>query len=394
MKALRVVMVTRRFWPLVGDAEDAMRDLACGLPRLGVQTTVVSPRWHADWPVLSHFGGTCVHRLPLRGGALGSRTYFLMSLVHWLRRRRSQFDLAVVAGMRFEAYATLWAFRRTRIPVVLRPEIDDLDWQKKSLAGSACRKRCQTAAALIARDPTIKQALLQEGWTPPRLHSIPDGIPPGRLRKITICCEARRDLASANGDLTTGVGVPLVVYCGPLQRHAGLITLVRAWPTVLRQWPTAKLWLIGEGPDREPLFQLIRDLEIADCALLPGAFENLEQVFLAADLLAEPRVVDSLPRVFLEAAAAGLPIIAPMTAAWQYHPVLASLVNRVPEAADTQVWSRVIVETLSQVPEPGKQAAQRRRILDCHSRNRMLRTHLELFEGLTGSKENFAGQKK
>ncbi len=383
MNGLRVVLVTPRFWPLVGDTEDAMGDLACGLPRLGAETTVVSARWQTDWPAFSHFGKTQVHRLHRCGGGRGSRAYYLLSLARWLRRRRDQFDLAVVAGMRFEAYTTLWSLRRTRIPVVLRPEVEDVAWHQKSLAAASCRRRCRSAAALIARDPAIAQALRNADWPAPQIHPIPDGIPPGRLRKGTGCCEARRDLANANGDLTMGVGAPLVVYCGPLQRRAGLIPLVRAWPGVLRQWPAAKLWLIGEGPDREPLFQLIRDLEIADCVLLPGSFENLDQIFLAADLLVDPRAAGSLPRVFLQAAAAGLPIVAQLNAPWQAHPVLASLIQAVPEDADGQIWGRMIREALCQVPDRRQQAAQRRRLLSCHSLNRMLRAHLELFETLT-----------
>jgi hypothetical protein len=50
MNGLRLVLVTRRFWPLVGGAETATANLASGLRDLGVTPTILTGRHDALWP--------------------------------------------------------------------------------------------------------------------------------------------------------------------------------------------------------------------------------------------------------------------------------------------------------------------------------------------------------
>ena len=48
---LRVALVTRRFWPLVGGTERVMANLAEELPQLGVKPIVLTAQWDSHWPV-------------------------------------------------------------------------------------------------------------------------------------------------------------------------------------------------------------------------------------------------------------------------------------------------------------------------------------------------------
>ena len=64
MNALRLVVVTRRFWPLLDEAEGWLATLVVELVRAGVQVTVVTARWDAEWPYQVNFEGATVIRLP------------------------------------------------------------------------------------------------------------------------------------------------------------------------------------------------------------------------------------------------------------------------------------------------------------------------------------------
>ncbi len=385
MKALRILLVSRRFWPLVGDSEDAMADLAVGLRRHGAEPSVLTARWAGDWPAATYFQETPVHRLPLRLGRPWGRLSYLMALTRWLRRHREQFDLVVVGRLRREATAALRALRRSPIPVVLRAEADDSIWQGQSSEGARCRNRCQGAAAVICRDRVTQQSLLDAGYADTLVHHIPDGIPPLVPPHGGSRLDARLALAAVNQDLNAAIDAPVAVYSGRLRPHMNLACLVRAWERVVRHWPTAKLWLIGDGPFRDDLYRLIRDLDLKHGVLMPGTFESVEELLRAANLLVHPGPLYGIPRVLLAAAASGLPILAAdgpeITRELEFKTSLARMVKTLPRG-DVDAWGEGLIESLRSPVDRRSLARQGRIVLREHAMTRMIQDHLSLFARL------------
>ena len=46
----RIVLITRRFWPLVGGAEMVMANLAVEFRDLGCDTQLLTAKWESQWP--------------------------------------------------------------------------------------------------------------------------------------------------------------------------------------------------------------------------------------------------------------------------------------------------------------------------------------------------------
>ena len=63
MKPPRLVMVTRRFWPLSGGTEKTLARLAAALAARGCPTTILTARTQAAWPAAIRFGDVPVVRL-------------------------------------------------------------------------------------------------------------------------------------------------------------------------------------------------------------------------------------------------------------------------------------------------------------------------------------------
>lgn len=114
-------------------------------------------------------------------------------------------------------------------------------------------------------------------------------------------------------------GRPVVVAAARLVARKGHDTLVRAWPTVLRAVPDAALLIVGDGRRQQVLRGLVSELRLETSVFLrPGVpWEQMPDVYAAADVFALPcrtrrlgLEVEALGIVFLEAAAAGLPVIA------------------------------------------------------------------------------------
>lgn len=383
---LRLALVTRRFWPLVGGAEIVMANLAAEFRRQGHEATIVTAQWESHWP------GELVHReVPVvrlaqpKLRAWGTLRY-MYALDAWLHARRPHLDGVLVSMLKHDAYTAVGAMRGTSVPVVLRAEGGgaggDCAWQESARFGRRIRRRCCDAAAIVAPSDPIGEELLQAGYDSQKVVRIDNGVllPPPRSQSQRDA--ARSALAEANWDLRSDDAAPVVVYTGRLHPDKGLADLVRAWPPIAARWPQARLWLIGEGPQREDLFHLISDLGFRYQICLPGSFDEIEDVLAAADLFVLPSYSEGMSISLLEAMAAGLPVVAsdiPGNRALVTHEAEGLLVP----PRDSKSLSAAVARVLES-PAWGVQlgAAGRKRVSEQFSLERMAREHLELIESL------------
>jgi len=314
MNDLRLVLVSRRFWPLVGGAEKNMANLAVEFVRRGIPTTVLTARWDDAWTKQVVYRDVTVHRLPNpRRRAWGTFRY-MRAVSRWLRRHRQQFDLVYVSMLKHDACAAVGVARHAPVPVVLRAEgggkTGDCHWQQTANFGRRIKRRCLRADAFVAPSQNIAAELAGAGYASDRIVQIPNGVvfPIGADRVAKKA--ARSALAEADYQMALPEHAPLAVYTGRLMRSKGLINLVAAWRTVVQRWPNARLWLVGHGPDRGTLIDKIHHLELKARVILPGVFDDVGELLRAADLFVLPSHEEGMSIALLEAMATGLPIVA------------------------------------------------------------------------------------
>ncbi|MZD05703.1 glycosyltransferase [Streptomyces sp. SID5785] len=118
-----------------------------------------------------------------------------------------------------------------------------------------------------------------------------------------------------------GIGprTPLILCAARLVPRKGQDTLIEALPMVRRAVPGARLLLVGAGPDERRLRRIAAREGVPDAVVLAGGRPHAELpgYYAAADVFAMPcrtrragLEVEGLGIVFLEAAAAGLPVVA------------------------------------------------------------------------------------
>ncbi len=309
----RVVLVTRRFWPLIGGAERFMAELAAGLAARGNSVTLLTARLDPSWPERIHFRGFPVLRLPNPNVRFWGTLRYMQALKSRLRRHAREYDVVYTAMLKHDAWATIQAVSRTHPVILFAPgsgPTGDCAWQQTALLGTHIRRICRRADAITAPSPQVFDELLAAGYPRDRLHLLPHGIvvrpkpgPPDRHRARDALGRLQPQLRTAESDVSA-------VYVGRLHSGKGLLELVEAWETVVRRHPKAYLWLVGDGPLEADLRRAIRARGLEHRVVLPGAFDDVRDFLMAADLFVFPSHQEGMPLALLEAMEAALPIVA------------------------------------------------------------------------------------
>lgn len=391
MASLRIVVLARRFWPIVDETESLLTSLAVELVRRDVQVTILTTRAQPEWPERIVCQGLPVVRLrrPPRPCAV---LRYRRAICRWLVDQADDFDLLYVSGLRHEAAAAMAAANQTGLPVVLRAERaglwGDCCWQLEAPGGAAIKRRCFQADVLIAPSRAIERELIAAGYPRNRIRYVPNGVEPRLPRTAQDRLAAREALAEEHLWLEMQPQAPLVVAIGPLEETQGYEHLLRGWPNVVARWPNARLWIVGQGSRRGALLTQIEAAGMSSWVALPGAFDHLDDLLAAADLFVHPVLEDGMSPALLNAMSAGLPIVATDIPANQE--LISSHQHGLLVPAED---ASALAEAMSQVLEDpalaidlGQAAAGR--VQQEFSLSRMVDSHLELFASLAESRSS------
>jgi glycosyltransferase involved in cell wall biosynthesis len=161
----------------------------------------------------------------------------------------------------------------------------------------------RAASACVAKSRPAAERFLELGVAPDRVFLAPHSSTMDRLWRI-----ARERDYERRGRFT-------VLTAGRLVPHKGVDRLLLAASRVEGEHPGIRLIVAGSGPESERLRRLAEDLRLEDVQFR-GFVDHREmpQLYAEADAFAFPTLDDPFGIVLLEAAAAGLPLIASLHA--------------------------------------------------------------------------------
>ena len=99
------------------------------------------------------------------------------------------------------------------------------------------------------------------------------------------------------------------ITVGRLSGEKGHRYLIEAYSKVIKEIPNSRLFIIGEGPLRRQLEELITVKELKNYVILLGSVKNPYQYISKANIFVLPSLHEGLPYVLLEALACKTPII-------------------------------------------------------------------------------------
>jgi phosphatidylinositol alpha-1,6-mannosyltransferase len=312
----RVILVAEVFPPAIGGSGDLMANIYGRLS--GVPVTVLASRDKdvvddpvqeltviREQPPSRHWG--VLHPRGLLGHIRG---------VLGLRRVAGVSGAAVVHCARLlpEGLAAWAVHRLGGPPYVCWAHGEEVNYTRGSRELHMLMSLVQrNAAALLANSQNTAQMLRQDGASSDRISVIYPGVDGTRFRPGADGGSSLRRKLSREGDI-------ILATVGRLQRRKGHDLVIRALSRLRDQMPMLRYLIVGDGEERGRLEQLARDHGVSDRVTFLGAVasEMLPACYAAADIFVHPNRVDGLDfegfgLVFLEAAAAALPVIAGQT---------------------------------------------------------------------------------
>ncbi len=200
--------------------------------------------------------------------------------------------------LRMSRADTIFRYLRRRLggsKVLIAPVESQMDVLDSGLfAPQVCRfwdEVAELADVVVANSPYVAETYRDRYGGAPQV--IVNGIDAGTFRRLA--AEHRRP-----------GGRVRVVFAGSLQerKHPELVL------DAARRFPAAEFVLIGDGPLRPRLERSVAEWELANVELLRArSYHDYARLLVTADVFLFPSRIEGLPRVTLEAAAAGIPVV-------------------------------------------------------------------------------------
>jgi glycosyltransferase involved in cell wall biosynthesis len=141
-------------------------------------------------------------------------------------------------------------------------------------------------------------------------------IPGDRVRLMPLSLPPNFELSAPVGGRVNGsFDKPLILTVARLdasERYKGVDTVIRALPSVAASMPSVEYVIVGEGSDRARLQRLVSELKLEKRVHFLGRLDDqrLSRLYRDCDIFAMPSRKEGFGLVFLEAMAAGKPVVA------------------------------------------------------------------------------------
>jgi glycosyltransferase involved in cell wall biosynthesis len=132
---------------------------------------------------------------------------------------------------------------------------------------------------------------------------IPNGID---LAEFTILPSEARESLRERYNIKGG---PILGIVARLSDVKGHVYLIKAFPQVLKKFPSARLVIVGEGPHEENLHGLVNLLELSQSVDFFKILNRTADLLPLFDVFVMPSLQEGLGLSVMEAQAAGLPVV-------------------------------------------------------------------------------------
>jgi len=323
-----------------------------------------------------------------RPGSLLARLFFNLALP--LRLSADAYDLVVG----FDLDGCLFRADVPRIASLKGVMADEMRFERGAtrlrfrVLSRLERLAARTADRVVVTSEHSREAVRREYGVPEaRLRVVPEGIHLEAWRHARRAAregpgvERRREDPPPRGNTGGGPGGegPTLLSVARQYPRKNTEDLLRALPAVREAVPGTRLRIVGDGPERGRLESLRARLDLGRSVRFLGAVRDrarLRAEYFSADLFCLPTLQEGFGIVFLEAMAAGLPVVA-CDAAAVPEVVRDGETGVLVPPRDVDALARAVVSLLRDPDGRSRMGARGRRIVERYDWPRVARRFLE-----------------
>jgi len=167
------------------------------------------------------------------------------------------------------------------------------------------KKICERVDKIIAVSNFTAQNVIDDYAIPPtKIEVIPNGVDLNKFNPKVDGIKMRGSLGITDE--------PVILYVGKLEFNKGIEYLILSFSKIVKQIPNAKLVIVGNGPIKNRLMNLVKQKKLSKSVIFTGKIpsKKLPSIFAASDLFVLPSLMEGFGIVLLEAMACGKPCIA------------------------------------------------------------------------------------
>lgn len=307
----RVLMFCGRFWPNIGGAERQALNLSRALIRRGCHVEILTPQLEKTWPLEEVRDGIKINRFPfvdLTKNLKGVRGFGVINtLLMGIQVKRAvhshipEFDVlhAHIAWPMVAYAAEVAQYTQRKVICKIASGGSSFDFnslKRTSLLGPRLMKKLICVMdRWVAISEEIRLDLQRACVLPNRIVNISNGIeiqPPANRR--------------------TGEKVLRFLYLGRFARtaHKDYATMLRAFETLVMEFPDCQLKLVGGGEREGEIRNLLASLPHAGSRTELVGFCDPKPWLEWADALIHPSLAEGMSNTLLEGMAHGVTCIA------------------------------------------------------------------------------------
>lgn len=156
---------------------------------------------------------------------------------------------------------------------------------------------------ILAVSPTVQKELLSAGIPVKKVVLLPNSVDTNQYQKML----PKKALKEKFDIRAEQFVVGTVARLSP---EKGIDYLIRAVQFVVKQFPTVKFLIVGDGPERKSLENLARNLGLNQVIHFAGYQEDMKSIYALINLYVSSSLQEESPRSILEAAACEKAIVA------------------------------------------------------------------------------------
>jgi len=308
---LRLLIVTRRFWPFAEDQCHRLLHWGYGLREKGIMPSILSARWNTTWPESMEIRHIPVFRMLPAPHSNWNESYLQKNMVQWIHLHVREFDAVYVDRSDTLLQIITNKGAQWNLPIICRfaPHeslIGGAPAARLSMQASA--EACKKCQAIVVTNSTDHRYLISQGVMDSNIIRIEDSPAIWMHRTAESRSISKRNLANLSGDFVVPDRTPVISHIG----STDWVSLRQALDSVcdlLDAGGCLRFWIINPNISYSVIHDYLKDRGWHREILIFDGFDDLEELAQATDLLWVTNAIESSQFTLPLFLAASVPVI-------------------------------------------------------------------------------------